>query len=363
MNKKQHFGKDDVIFFVLIAIISVSFFYYTEGINKTVEYLRAENSFMAQVNTPIQTTTETKPATTSTTSKTKVLIPNGKEQWLAGETHTIHWEGIPSFNAENKVQILLFPWSAKGDVSSTTATAVIAETVPNTGIFEWKIPTTIPTGDYFVRVFCITFSTCLGSAGDESDESFRIVKNGLRVTFPNGGEKIKHNTLTNITWNTSPDIAPAVTVRLVGYLPGSDAIVGTTSVLAANIKNTGEFFWNVSPLLPTDHTYYISVSSKDGYEDISDKPFGVISETSTLTAYCTGTPKGKTIVWQAVVEGGTAPYTFAWNGDENVTGRGRTLTARYTNTTTPKQITLTATSVDGQEVKTTCGAILAKQGK
>jgi hypothetical protein len=359
MKRIQHFGKEDIVFFVLVAIISVSFAYYTKGINEMVQNIRTENNFVAQVNVPV-VVPEVK---NENTSKTKVLAPNGKEQWLAGETHTIRWEGIPSNTAENKVQILLFPWSVKGDYASTTATAVIAEMVPNSGSFEWTIPKTIPAGDYFVRVFCITFSTCLGSAGDDSDASFRIIKTGLRVAFPNGGEKIKHNFPAVIEWNTSAGIAPVVTVRLVGYLPGSDAIVGTTSVLAANIKNTGELPWTVSPNLPVDYTYYISISAKGGYEDVSDKPFFVIRETEPLTAYCTGTPEGRTIVWKATVQGGLAPYTFSWNGDENITGRGVSFTTRYVNTQTSKQITLTATSADGQQAQTTCGATITQKGK
>jgi hypothetical protein len=300
-----------------------------------------------------------------TTSKTKLLSPNGGEQWIAGETRTIRWEGIPNTGAQNQVELLLFPWSERTQIASTSMTAMIATTTPNTGTYEWVIPSSIPAGDYFVRVFCITFQNCVGSAGDDSDESFRILKSGISITSPNGGETVKHKTPLVISW-TSTNIGKGnVDIRFLGYIPGSDKIVGTTSVIAFNIPNSGSFTWMVSPDLPTSYRYFVSVSAtKTGlFEDRSDKTFSIIEDAPQLTAYCAGVSRGKVIEWNATVSGGKAPYKHRWSGDDGLEGYSALVVKEYQDITIAKNATLEVTSQDGQTTKTTCASAFPSRAK
>jgi len=360
MENKKHFTKEDAAFFILVAIIGISFSYYTKGINEAVNNFRVENTQLGQASTviPVKTPQQLLP-------KTKVLSPNGGEQWIAGEIHTIRWEGISNTKVQNQVEIVLFPWSAKEEMASTSMTAIIASSTSNTGTYEWTIPPTIPTGDYFVRVFCITFANCVGSAGDDSDTSFRILKSGISITFPNGGEKIARGTPLAIQWISANIGKTDVDIRFLGYVPGSDKIVGTTTVLAFGAKNTGSFTWNVPTDLPTNYTYFVSVSAaKTGdFEDRNDKPFTVGEGVSSLVVYCAGSPQEKNIIWKATVSGGTAPYTYVWSGDDELVGDNLLIQKEYTNTTGAKNATLTITSQDGQTAKTTCAVTFSTRGK
>lgn len=107
-------------------------------------------------------------------SSITVLSPNGGEIWNVGETKTIRWSG-----SVDPVQILLFSWSAKTS-GSYSPTAVIAQSVPNTGSLTWTVPTTIPSGQYFVRAFCA--STCSGNGLDDSDAPFSIISAPVQNT-------------------------------------------------------------------------------------------------------------------------------------------------------------------------------------
>ncbi len=102
----------------------------------------------------------------------QVLEPNGGEVWRTNTTGSILWAG-----SGGAVQILLFPWSAKGP-GTHSPTAVIATSTPNIGALDWKIPTSIPTGEYFVRVFCILECAHDINLLDDSDGPFSIISQG-----------------------------------------------------------------------------------------------------------------------------------------------------------------------------------------
>lgn len=131
-----------------------------------------------------------------TASSIIVTSPNGGETWRTGETKTITWTGSGS-----TVHILLFPWSAKTASGSYDPTAVISQSTQNTGSFAWQIPTSVGSGQYFVRILCT--SACATNALDDSDAPWNIETvpaPSISITSPNGGEVWAHGTSQIIRW-------------------------------------------------------------------------------------------------------------------------------------------------------------------
>ncbi|MCK4958456.1 MAG: S8 family serine peptidase, partial [Planctomycetes bacterium] len=90
---------------------------------------------------------------------TRVIAPNGGEQWHQDRSHTINWSSIGG-GATVDVYLL-----RNGSVYSQ-----LADDISNEGIFVWQVPDNIPTGsDYSIRVDD-------GITTDESDAAFAFVE-------------------------------------------------------------------------------------------------------------------------------------------------------------------------------------------
>jgi hypothetical protein len=116
----------------------------------------------------------------STTTSITVLSPNGGEKWEKGKTYIIRWSSSLS-----KVNLILykgFNCSYSSVISknvcgnvfdlSPTPPTFIAVDVPNTGSYNWTIPSIIPDGnDYRIAVQNPSNLPYI----DQSDEAFSIV--------------------------------------------------------------------------------------------------------------------------------------------------------------------------------------------
>jgi len=98
----------------------------------------------------------------------KVISPNGGETWNVGETRTITWTASDNVGV-NKVDI---SYSTDGGKSWIT----IATNLPNTGSYQWKIPST-PSTNCLIRIEAYDSAGNKGS--DISDGTFTITSTSL----------------------------------------------------------------------------------------------------------------------------------------------------------------------------------------
>jgi hypothetical protein len=98
----------------------------------------------------------------------KVISPNGGETWNVGETRTITWTASDNVGV-NKVDI---SYSTDGGKSWI----IIATNLPNTGSYQWKIPST-PSTNCLIRIEAYDGAGNKGS--DISDGTFTITSTSL----------------------------------------------------------------------------------------------------------------------------------------------------------------------------------------
>jgi hypothetical protein len=99
--------------------------------------------------------------TASAPANITVTSPNGRETWIKGTTHTVTWTD----NISGNVNIRL--------LNGSTAAAIIANSTPSNGSFDWTIPTSLPDGrNYKVEIRSLDDSTIK----DQSDRRFTIAR-------------------------------------------------------------------------------------------------------------------------------------------------------------------------------------------
>lgn len=194
---------------------------------------------------------------------TYVKTPNGGEKLMLGSVKEIRW--WPSGKAGELVSVRLLD-------AQNNHLANIALRVPNTGFFSWQVGraegnTDVRPGDYKVRV-CQKESDC-----DKSDATFRIVKPTtaivpLKLISPNGGEKIKLNKATTITWQADPGIRN-INIRL---RDGMNEMVYLVATVPASV---GSFTWIPVQTNDAKYGYSIMIENTDNpwINDQSDNFF------------------------------------------------------------------------------------------
>ena len=102
----------------------------------------------------------------STQASITVTSPNGGETLKKGSTYTIRWNSNQAASSEVYIKL-----RKGGDTYQGTEGSVVTDT-PNTGRYNWTIPTTLPAGsDYAIRVISSSATGVL----DDSDSTFNIV--------------------------------------------------------------------------------------------------------------------------------------------------------------------------------------------
>lgn len=115
----------------------------------------------------------------------QLTSPNGEESWKSGSNQSITWSssGITNIKIEYSID------------NGTSWNLVTASTAANTGNYLWSVPNLSSTQTR-VRI-----SDAVNSAiNDISDNVFIIYSSSITLLSPNGGEKFKIGTQTDITW-------------------------------------------------------------------------------------------------------------------------------------------------------------------
>jgi len=153
-----------------------------------------------------------------------LIAPTGGEKFEVGSLATIQWE------TKGSVDHVRLEYSFDDFMRDAR---VIAQTLPNTGQFQWKVPDDIGSS-YHLRISDVEDL----EAHVVSKGPFSIVGN-FHLVYPAGGDNVTVGTLLKISWKG----ASSVPVVRLDY--SEDNFTKSFSTLAEGAANTGQFEWEV----------------------------------------------------------------------------------------------------------------------
>ncbi len=183
-----------------------------------------------------------------------VTYPAGGEALAEESSSQIQWTRWGSCGGTVRIELL----------RNDSVCATIAAEAPNTGVADWN-PTLCDEEEegYRIRIT----DTATGSAGSSPDP-FRIVKCGLQVISPNGGESWTEATAREILWSPS-SCGETVDIELLrNGVPCGTVAFSTT--------NNGSLSWTVRGCGDEEVGYTIRITdTRTGRSDESDAPFTI----------------------------------------------------------------------------------------
>ena len=168
-----------------------------------------------------------------------VQSPNGNEHWYLGMEYAITWS---SGNAGTNVTIILF--------SQPSNTTIIAQQTPNTGYYNWKVPSNLSTTKlYKIQITSIQKP----SLTDSSDDNFTITsKPSISITKPVRAEKWYKADRAVIQWS-SENAGNNVKIEL--FKANKQLFI-----IKAQVTNNGSYPWTIPTNLTIGKDYKIKIS-------------------------------------------------------------------------------------------------------
>ncbi len=186
-----------------------------------------------------------------------LLNPNSDEDYIENSDMSITWTALEPHSDLIRIDLI-----NEGEICHQ-----IAEVPTESGEYIWTV-------QYFANLtnaYKIRISDDTGLS-DESDSSFQIVKEGLRVFVlsPNGGEQWLENSSQTILWETEGVENGLITLELM-----QGASVCT--LIETDLPDSGEYTWSqvLSTGSPSGYRIRVSVLSEEIF-DTSDYPFSIV---------------------------------------------------------------------------------------
>ncbi|MGC8804353.1 MAG: lectin like domain-containing protein [Candidatus Ratteibacteria bacterium] len=230
----------------------------------------------------------------------ELISPNGGEVWEQGSTQIIKWNYSETLSGNVKLELV------KNENIVSIIASGISKGTGGTGFYNWKIPTTISTGDnYKIRITSISNPVVT----DTSDASFSIITGNITVSHPGSGIKFSKGTSQIIQWTASGNVGSWVKVELWR----SNNFVSTiASSVSAGINGRGSYVWYIPSRIASGGDYSIKVLSKINSSIFGiSEPFDITGPSVTITGpnggetWYTGTPQN--ITW---TYSGSSPTYF-----------------------------------------------------
>ncbi len=228
------------------ALIRVTGLFNNRGVYEELESDTSDNGF---------TVIEPDP------SSVTVLYPNGGEEWIAGNTHSVLWDSSDDIETVNITAI-----------HESGAFRRLATDIPNTGIFTFTWPEGRTVDAMRMRIN--GFRSDGESFADMSDASFSVVEaedalQEIRVISPNGGEFYRQNDNITISWEGSGFLdAVDIYYSADGGQSSSPVIIGATGA---------NFDWTAPAIISDTVLVYINGVFRGEVlsNDISDGFFSI----------------------------------------------------------------------------------------
>ncbi len=207
--------------------------------------------------------------------------PKGGDTLFIGKVDTIKW-------TSTDVSLINLEYSTNNGSTWTTIANSVASSLK---VYPWTIPNT-PSTSCLVRISDYYDS----SIKDSSHSVFSIGKKTIKVTSPNGGEKLYASSNTNIIWtNEYVD-----TVKIDFSTNG-----GTNWINITNTARGGTFNWNIPNLRSSQCKVRIISINDASVGDTSDSNFSILQPTVTVIS-----PNGGE-KWQV-----GKSYNISWNSQD-----------------------------------------------
>jgi len=163
------------------------------------------------------------------------------EPYCTGKSYPIAW--TKNGTMPDTVRITL------RNAASTAEIAVIADPAPNSGSYQWTIPTGLADGKYVVRVK----AKGVDVHGD-SQASTIVTCPAIKITSPHEGETWQETTTQTITWDVVGNLLNGSKIEL------RDASMNLARPIADHIGNQGGYAWQVPGNISIG-TYYVKISA------------------------------------------------------------------------------------------------------
>ncbi len=188
-----------------------------------------------------------------------ILSPNGGEIWEAETVQQVSWNSNGDIAAVNLYY----------SVAPDSPRVAIAQDIPNSGSYTWTLPDI--TSD---QVSLFIENAADAAVNDVTDAVFAILRRGITVTSPNGGETWAGGSTQTIAWLSVGSIDSV----LIEYSLNK----GNTWVRAGRLENSGGFLLLVPNVLTVNALVRVASTADSEVEDESDAVFTIISSSLNL---------------------------------------------------------------------------------
>lgn len=235
--------------------------------------------------------------------KITVLSPNGGELWHVGATVAIRWNSERM--ASSSVYIQLEDTRYTNDTAEHySAIPANATPIPNTGEYQWTIPSTLGSGYMILgagNVYKLLIANYAdGSTYDQSDGIFSINSSttpSITVLAPNGGETWQLNQSHTINWNS---VGGEVVYSYLNFSDGGLCYMGSTTPALGHITVPANYSCpNIPKSLATGQykAFLVLNNISDDSDlglahDSSDNYFTISAATSTPSSITVVSPNG-----------------------------------------------------------------------
>lgn len=185
----------------------------------------------------------------------RLTSPNGDEKWAVGNTKTITWLNVSTIS-----QVNLEYTTDNG----TNWISIASNINASLETYNWSIPDTLtPSSLARIRISSVTNS----QINDVSDNVFTFAK--IRVTSPNGAEKLQVGKQINITWTAS-------NISLVNIQISTDNGLNWSAIANNVSASVGTYAWTISDIPSTLARIRIVDAEAGDVLDQSDATFSIL---------------------------------------------------------------------------------------
>ncbi len=171
---------------------------------------------------------------TSSSATITVTSPYSGNVWYKGKVYYIRWTKSGDMNANVKIRLY------QGD----SRVLSIANSTPNDGLYEWRIPVSISKGTYKIRVRTID-NLVYDDGEDFTIEEASAIGHAFTITSPKAGDVILRSRMhRTITWEDNGSHCDVVSLYLIKYRSIENRPLTPPSL----IRNTGVYnSWRIYP--------------------------------------------------------------------------------------------------------------------